>query len=100
MPLDVLEESSIAKAAEFLQQNRVRRIHWLFNCAGVLHDETALAPEKKLEDIRPEALEHVFRVNAVGPMLVAKHFLPLLSHSERAIVANLSSLPATSAELT
>lgn len=91
LPLDVTEESSIAQAAEDAAQNGVDRIHWLFNCAGVLHDEAGLAPEKKIEDLRPEALEHIFRVNAFGPLLVAKHFLPLLRHPDRAILANLSA---------
>ena len=48
LPLDVTEESSIAQAAEDAAQNGVERIHWLFNCAGVLHDEAGLAPEKKI----------------------------------------------------
>ena len=91
LPLDVTKESSIAQAAEDAAQNGVERIHWLFNCAGVLHDEAGLAPEKKIEDLRPEALEHIFRVNAFGPLLVAKHFLPLLRHPDRAILANLSA---------
>ena len=91
LPLDVTDESSIAQAAKDLARAGVPRIHYLLNCAGVLQDDTALAPEKKLEDLRPEALEHVFRVNAFGPLLVAKHFLPLLRHPDRAILANLSA---------
>ena len=39
----------------------------------------------------PAVLRHVFEVNAFGPLVVAKHFLPLLKHSERAVLANLSA---------
>jgi NAD(P)-dependent dehydrogenase (short-subunit alcohol dehydrogenase family) len=56
----------------------------------VLHDG-ALRPEKRIEDADPERLRRVFEVNAFGPLLVAKHFLALLRHPERAVLANLSA---------
>lgn len=87
--LDVCDEGSIQSAAGRIGAQEAR-IHWLFNCAGLLH-EGALRPEKRLEDVDPERLRRVFEVNAFGPLLVAKHFLALLNHPDRAMFANLSA---------
>jgi NAD(P)-dependent dehydrogenase (short-subunit alcohol dehydrogenase family) len=87
--LDVEDEASIADAAA-----RVRaaapRLHLLMNVAGILHDGP-LGPEKKLDEVDPANLHRVFAVNAFGPLLVAKHFAPLLRHDEPAVLANLSA---------
>jgi NAD(P)-dependent dehydrogenase (short-subunit alcohol dehydrogenase family) len=91
LPLDVRDETSIVRVGKGLADLGVNRLHWLVNCAGVLHDEVGLTPEKRLEDVRSDALKHSFEVNAIGPVLVVKHLLPFLCHDERAIVANLSA---------
>lgn len=88
-PLDVADEDSIRAAALRIGE-QAPRLHWLFNCAGVLH-EGPLRPEKRLEDLDPARLARVFAVNAFGPLLVAKHFLALLAHPQRAVLANLSA---------
>jgi NAD(P)-dependent dehydrogenase (short-subunit alcohol dehydrogenase family) len=68
------------------------RLHLIVNCAGVLHGGPAqLAPEKRLADVRPEALAASFAVNAFGPLLVAKHFERLLAHRDRAVFASISA---------
>lgn len=90
--LDVKDEGSIAAAAEQVGQIG-ERLHWLVNCAGWLHDEPEgdFGPEKKLEQVEGEALRHSFEVNAFGPLLVARHFLPLLRHDERSVLVNVSA---------
>jgi len=89
--LDVCDEPTVAAAAARVTEECGPRLHWLINCAGVLHDGPALRPEKKLEDVDPARLQAVFAVNAFGPLLVAKHFIELLRHEERAVFANLSA---------
>jgi NAD(P)-dependent dehydrogenase (short-subunit alcohol dehydrogenase family) len=89
--LDVRDEQTVAAAAARVAEECGPRLHWLINCAGVLHDGAALRPEKKLEDVDPEKLRAAFEVNAFGPLLVAKHFLGLLRHDERAVLANVSA---------
>ncbi len=89
--LDVRDEPSIAAAADRVARECGPRLHWLINCAGVLHDGPELRPEKKLEQVDPEQLRRVFEVNAFGPLLVAKHFVGLLQHDERAVLANVSA---------
>ncbi|MEM9174162.1 MAG: SDR family oxidoreductase [Myxococcota bacterium] len=89
--LDVRDEDAIARAAEAVSRHGIERLHLLLNCAGLLHEGRALAPEKRLEALDPERLRTVFEVNAFGPILVAKHFLPFLKHEERAVLGNLSA---------
>lgn len=49
-------------------------------CNGVLHGDSYW-PEKKLEELAPDALLEVFRSNALVPILWLKHLLPLLSRA-------------------
>lgn len=85
--LDLCDELSIARAAAELPRGRVRLV---FNAAGLLHDATQ-QPEKSLRDLNPASLANSFAVNAIGPALLMKHFLPLLPRQGRAVVANLSA---------
>ena len=91
VPLDVTDETSIAQASAAVA-GATDRLHLVVNCAGILHGGPAsLAPEKRLADVRPEALAASFAVNAFGPLLVAKHFERLLTHRERAVFASISA---------
>lgn len=87
--LDLEDEASIAAAAAELGR-RTDSLELVMNVAGLLHDG-ALQPEKRLEDLDPDALTRLFRVNAIGPALVAKHVHRLLRHDRRAVLANLSA---------
>jgi NAD(P)-dependent dehydrogenase (short-subunit alcohol dehydrogenase family) len=90
LALDVSDESSLISGAERLFTTGPR-LHLLINTAGVLHDATGLSPERRLEDVQAANLLRSFQVNALGPLLVAKHFARLLTHDERAVLANLSA---------
>lgn len=90
LTVDVTAEDTIAAAAKAVSRD-AGAVHLLVNCAGVLHDGSGLSPEKRWEDLTPEALEASFRVNAFGPALVAKHFLGLMRHGDTAILANISA---------
>jgi NAD(P)-dependent dehydrogenase (short-subunit alcohol dehydrogenase family) len=91
VPLDVTDEASIAQASAAVA-SATDRLHLVVNCAGILHgDAVALVPEKRLAEVRPEALAASFAVNAFGPLLVAKHFERLLAHRERAVFASISA---------
>ena len=88
--LDVTHEPSIEAAA---RETRAigEALHLVINVAGVLHDGERLGPEKRLESIDPDVLHEVFAVNAFGPLLMAKHFHPLLRHGDRSVFASLSA---------
>lgn len=87
--LDVTDEASLERAAAEIRAH-APALHLLVNTAGMLHGE-GLMPERRLADVRPANLLHSYAVNAVGPLLIAKHFQALLAHGERAVLANLSA---------
>ena len=89
--LDVTDEASIAAAAAATRAH-VASLHLLVNCAGVLHEASlGLAPEKRLADVNSAALLRSFTVNAVGPLLVARHFERFFAHRDRAVFASISA---------
>lgn len=50
-----------------------------------------MSPEKSYRQIDGAALDRLFRVNATGPALVMRHFLPLLARDRRGVMAALSA---------
>jgi NAD(P)-dependent dehydrogenase (short-subunit alcohol dehydrogenase family) len=58
--------------------------------AGLLHS-AGIKPEKSWRNLEAGTLAHNFAVNAIGPALVAKHFLPLLPRGRRSAFAALSA---------
>lgn len=85
---DLTDEASIAGAAA--EVRRIGAPGLVLVATGWLHD-AGRRPEKRWEDLSPEALAHAFAINATGPALVAKHFLPLLPPDRRAVFACLSA---------
>ncbi len=94
LPMDVTEEPSIAQMAVRVRDDG-RSVNLLINVAGLLHrfsgDREGPGPERRLADVDPEWLAESFRVNAFGPLLVAKHVQPLLPRREHAVFASLSA---------
>lgn len=84
--LDITDEASIQAAAQSLDQP----LDLVFVATGILHDGD-LQPEKTLRSLDVDNLERVLRVNAIGPALVAKHFLPRMRRQEKTIFAALSA---------
>jgi NAD(P)-dependent dehydrogenase (short-subunit alcohol dehydrogenase family) len=85
--LDITDEASVAQAA-----SRVTGlpIHFLICATGAL-TVSGVGPEKSLRQISAEIMLEQFRINAIGPALVAKHFLPLLDRRSRCLGAFLSA---------
>jgi NAD(P)-dependent dehydrogenase (short-subunit alcohol dehydrogenase family) len=86
--LDLADEPSIAAAAGVVGGDGP--LDLVIVATGVLHDALA-RPEKRWEQISAEALAHLFAVNAIGPALCARHFLPLLRTDGKAVFAALSA---------
>lgn len=89
-PLDVSTETSIAETAVAVRVHSLQ-LHLVINTAGLLHEHPSLRPERRLEDLRSDNLLRSFTVNAIGPVMVARYFAPLLTHSDRAVLATLSA---------
>lgn len=88
IPVNIGDEKSIAAAAWAATQ---RPLDLVILATGILHRGDAVKPEKALQDIDADAMMEVFRVNAVGPALVAKHFLPKLRRKGKTAFAALSA---------
>ena len=86
--LDLLDDASIAAAAERLSEDGP--LDLVIVATGILHRDE-LQPEKTLRDIDGSSMVDVLRVNAVGPAVVAKHFLPLMRRGTKSVFAVLSA---------
>jgi NAD(P)-dependent dehydrogenase (short-subunit alcohol dehydrogenase family) len=84
--LDILDEASITAAAASLTSSP----SLILVATGMLHEE-GFGPEKTMRELDPERMARSFAVNAIGPALVAKHFLPLLAKGKRSVFAILSA---------
>ena len=86
--IDITDEDSIRNAA--LAAGAEAPLDAVIVATGMLH-AGSIQPEKSLTQIDPQAMLEVMQVNAVGPALVAKHFLPRMRRDTRTVFAALSA---------
>ena len=84
--LDLTDEASIAAAAASV----TAAPDLVVVTTGLLH-EGERGPEKSMTALDPDWLMRQYAVNAIGPALVAKHFLPLMPRAGRCVFAVLSA---------
>ena len=89
VPVDILDEVSIAAAAASLTGTEAS-IRLVIVATGLLHSDKK-GPEKSLRELDPEWMMQNYRVNAIGPALVAKHFLPIMAKNAPICFAALSA---------
>ena len=96
--LDYTDDATVADAARWLQQHLSeagQTLGQLIVATGFLHGATASGqdaqPERSWQHLDPDALAHSFRINAIGPAMVMRHFLPLLPRQGRCVAAFLSA---------
>lgn len=87
--IDVAAEESIEKAAQLTSRDGPLDI--VLVTSGILHDGEALQPEKSMRELDAHKLQQVYAINAIGPALVAKHFLPQLRRDHKSVFAALSA---------
>lgn len=87
--MDPLSEDSIIDTLAQLEQEdhpaASAGLSLVVNCTGILHAKAEtwpgakdMGPEKTIQAVNPEWMIHNYRVNCVGPTLVAKHAAPWL----------------------
>lgn len=87
--LDLTSEETIAEAARSLfKLDAPPRL--IIDATGFLHGDGAM-PEKSWRHLDAGNLSKSFAVNAIGPALLMKHFLPLLPRAGKAVFATLSA---------
>lgn len=86
---DLEDEGSIARAAQRVASEGPPDLVLVATGALTLDDGTG--PEKSLRALDASAMARSYAVNAIGPALVAKHFLPILPRDRRAVFAAISA---------
>ena len=81
-------EDSIAACAQHAGQGGP--IHWVIDATGALEID-GHGPEKRLGALSAPTLLRAFEVNAVGPALIMKHFIPLLASDQPTVFATLAA---------
>src|SRR6056300_1013527 len=85
--IDIELEESVAAAAESINGHKIDII---ITATGILHSDR-IKPEKSIKDINHESFMKIFSINAVGPALIGKYFIPLLKKDTKSVVAFLSA---------
>ena len=82
------DEDSLRHAADAVAQ--AGALHLVLDATGALHID-GRGPEKRLDELDAQGLQRAMQINAIGPALAMKHFVPLLATGERVIWAKLSA---------
>ena len=88
-PLELTSEASIKASAAFVAEQGTPRL--IVDATGVLQAAGSLKAEKSWRELDAEQMAQAFAVNAIGPALLMKHFLPLLPRDGNAVFATLSA---------
>ena len=85
---DLEDEGSIAEAVAGWKADPPDLV---IVASGVLTLADGTGPERSLKQLDPATMEQVFRLNTIGPALIAKHVLPLLARDRASTFAILSA---------
>jgi len=91
VPMDISDPADVRRAAAAIQAS-VGGLEILLNSAGVSSrsfDEDFARGARELRSLSPAVLERMYRINALGPLMVTQALLPLLRAGSR--VVNISS---------
>ncbi|MCJ1377856.1 hypothetical protein MMC17_000952 [Xylographa soralifera] len=89
LQLDVSDERTVSLAAEHCRARfQDTYLHLAFCIPGILY------PEKAPSQIDYDKALQTFQINTLGPLLLAKHFLPFLPRKATALAPASAGLPA------
>jgi NAD(P)-dependent dehydrogenase (short-subunit alcohol dehydrogenase family) len=94
---DVSDEAAMAALADKLANKLGDKsgdsppFHLIINATGLLHDAAGLMPEKAMKQIEGAKMARIMAVNAIGPALICKYFVPLMARDSKAVMAHLSA---------
>lgn len=86
--LDLMNEPTVQEAARLAASKGELRL--VIDATGFLHDEQQM-PEKSWQELDAGKLARSFALNAIGPALLMKHFLPHLPRTGKSVFASLSA---------
>lgn len=94
--VDITRESDLQVLAETIRcENDPPEM--VISASGILH-ERDIQPEKALSQCRQDSLLHLFNVNSIGPLLLAKSMIPLMPKTARSHFAVLSAMVGSIAD--
>jgi NAD(P)-dependent dehydrogenase (short-subunit alcohol dehydrogenase family) len=92
--LDVTDEEQVKALAQWAGDT-FGAMDLLVNNAGInpkdYADKAIMAKAFFLKDLDAKEMLHVLHTNSLAPLIMVKHFRPLLLKAERAVVVNISS---------
>ena len=88
--LDLKNEESISEASNLLS-SRNDKIDLLIICTGILHDLDNIKPEKTWNEINYKSFNDVMLINAIGPALIAKYFIPHFEKNKKGLFSAISA---------
>lgn len=86
---DLLDEASITAAAAAIAADGP--VDLVVVATGALHGASGLQPEKSFAALTAEAMDAAYRINTIGPALIAKHMIQALPRDRRSVFAALSA---------
>lgn len=91
--IDYSDETSLQNAAAWVASQchmQGAELRLVVVASGFLHGDAG-QPERSWAQLDADYLSEVFRINAIGPALVMKHFLPLLPRQGRCVAGFVSA---------
>lgn len=85
---DLLDEDSIGAASQRIADDGP--VDLSIVATGVLQTDKH-GPEKSIAALAPEAMLELFRINTIGPALIAKHSIAMMPRAGRSVFAALSA---------
>lgn len=86
--LDIFNEDKLKQNAEVIKKKQ--SLSLIIICTGFLHNEN-MRPEKSITQCHTQHLLESFKINSIAPLLIAKHFLPVLDNKQASVLASLSA---------
>ena len=87
--IDIEDENSIKESLKNIPKDV--KFDLIFVATGLLHNENEIFPEKSIKDINTDMFKKVLLVNAIGPALIGKYFIPLMKKDIKSVFAFLSA---------
>ena len=87
--IDILNEETVQDAAAAASKNAP--LDLVIVASGILHRGESVRPEKRMGDLAASNMLELFAINAAGPAIVAKQFLPTFSRDRKTVFAALSA---------
>lgn len=88
LAMDLTLPDTIAEAAQTIALGGP--VSLVIVATGLLQDQIQ-SPEKSMRALDQDAMARAFAINTIGPALVAKHLLPLMTRTQPSVFAALSA---------